>query len=97
MALLEALAMERPVVATRVGGVPEVVEHGVNGLLVDPADTLSLIGSIRELIEDRPKAISLGKAGRARIEQEFSANLMAARMLGMYRGLLNDVVTTPTK
>jgi glycosyltransferase involved in cell wall biosynthesis len=97
MALLEALAMERPVVATRVGGVPEVIEHGVNGLLVDPADTLSLVRAIRELIEDRSKAIRLGKAGRARIVQEFSANLMAARMLGMYRGLLKDVVTTPTQ
>jgi len=97
MALLEALALERPVVATRVGGIPEVIEHGVNGLLVDPADSSSLAGSIRELIDDRSKAAGLGKAGRIRIEREFSASLMADRMSDMYRSVLNDVVTTPIK
>lgn len=97
MALLEALAIARPVVATRVGGIPEVIEHGVNGLLVDPEDTSLLARSIRELIEDRSKAIGLGKAGRVRIEREFSANLMADRMMDMYRSLLEDVVTTPIK
>lgn len=97
MALLEALAIERPVVATRVGGIPEVIEHGVNGLLVDPGDTSLLAHAIRELIEDRSKAIGFGKAGRARIEQEFSANLMADRMMDMYRSMLEDVVTPPIK
>lgn len=98
MALLEALALERPVVATRVGGIPEVIEDGVNGLLVDPGDTSLLARSIRELIEDRSRAIGLGKAGRVRIEEEFSANLMADRMMDMYRSVLkDDVVTTPIK
>jgi glycosyltransferase involved in cell wall biosynthesis len=87
MALLEALALERPVVATRVGGIPEVVEDDVSGLLVSPGDFFSLSEGIRVLIEDRSKAISLGKAGRARIEQEFNAELMARRTLQMYQGL----------
>lgn len=91
MALLEAMAVGCPVVATRVGGIPEVIENDVNGLLVDPADALSLANAVRELLEDRSKALSFGDKGRARIEQEFSASLMAARMLGMYRSVLSDV------
>lgn len=89
MALLEALALERPVVATRVGGIPEVVVHGVNGLLVNPSDPVLLANSIRELIEDPSKAISFGKAGRVRIEQKFTAELMAARTAGIYQALSN--------
>ena len=89
MALLEALALERPVVATRVGGIPEVVIHGVNGLLVNPSDPVLLANSIRELIEDPSRAISFGKAGRVRIEQKFTAELMAARTAGIYQALSN--------
>lgn len=87
MALLEALAMELPVVATRVGGIPEVVDHGVNGLLVTPADVQSLLESIRALIDDPFRASRLGKAGRARIEKEFTAEHMAERMAEIYASL----------
>lgn len=90
MVLLEALALQRPVVATRVGGIPEVIEHGVNGLLVDPSDANSLVSSIRELIETPSKASRLGNAGRARVEHEFNAQLMAATTAEMYQCVLSD-------
>ena len=87
MVLLEALALRRPVIASRVGGIPEVVEHGVSGLLVEPMDASSLANSVVELIENRSKAINLGATGRARIEKEFKASLMAAKTREMYLNL----------
>ena len=87
MALLEALAMELPVVATRVGGIPEVIDHGVNGLLVTPADVQLLAESVRALIDDQFRARNLGKAGRARIEKEFTAERMAERIAEIYTSI----------
>lgn len=91
MALLEALALERAVVATRVGGVPEVIEHGVHGLLVESGDDAALRNALQELLENPGKAATLGKAGHARVEQEFSAALMAERTVKMYYDVLSGI------
>lgn len=87
MVLLEALALRRPVIATRVGGIPEVVSHGISGLLVNPADADELSSSIRALIKDSNKAAAFGEAGRRKVEREFGAENMAARTANMYRSL----------
>ncbi len=81
--------MERAVVATRVGGVPEVIEHGVHGLLVESGDDAALRSALQELLENPGKAATLGKAGRARVEREFSAALMAERTVKMYYDVLS--------
>lgn len=64
ISLLEAQASAKPVVATRVGGVPEAVLEGVTGILVPPADPGALASAIKSLIEDRSKAIEMGEAAR---------------------------------
>lgn len=90
MALLEAMAMELPVVATRVGGIPEVIDHGVSGLLVTPGDIQLLVESIQELIDDQFRSQSLGRAGRARMEREFTAEHMAEKTAKIYTTLSNS-------
>ena len=92
MVLLEALALQRPVVATRVGGIPEVIAQGGTGLLAEPADALSLAGFIQELIEDQSKAVRIGKAGRIRVEEEFNARSMAEKTVALYEKVLGNVV-----
>ncbi len=69
---LEAGACRKPVVATRVGGIPEVVEDGVNGYLVDPGNVEGLVERVERLIADPALRASLGDAGRARVEQDFT-------------------------
>jgi protein-tyrosine-phosphatase len=72
MALLEAMALERPVVATAVGGVPEVVTHGTDGLLVQPSDEQALADACLELARDRRRAQTIGARARKTVEARFS-------------------------
>jgi glycosyltransferase involved in cell wall biosynthesis len=69
---LEASACRKPVVATRVGGIPEVVEDGVNGYLVEPGDVDSLAARVASLIADPALRARMGKAGRTRVERDFT-------------------------
>lgn len=69
---LEAGACRKPVVATRVGGIPEVVEDGVNGYLVPPADVDTLADRVSTLIADPMLRAQMGQAGRQRVETHFT-------------------------
>ncbi|WP_173052197.1 glycosyltransferase family 4 protein [Candidatus Nitrotoga sp. AM1P] len=69
---LEAGACRKPVVATRVGGIPEAVEDGVNGYLVEPEDVDGLTARVMQLIADSALRARLGEAGRVRVEQNFT-------------------------
>jgi len=88
MVLLEALALERPVVASRIGGIPEVIEHGRSGLLVTPGAIKELAQTLISLLGDKHLAESLGKAGRKRVEGYFDAGLMAQSVAQVYRTLV---------
>jgi glycosyltransferase involved in cell wall biosynthesis len=70
--LLESMAAGIPVVATRVGGNPEVIEDGVSGLLVPPRDSAALAAAMGRLLEDEELAIRLGQAGIRRVAELFS-------------------------
>jgi glycosyltransferase involved in cell wall biosynthesis len=71
---LEAGACRKPVVATRVGGIPEVVKDGVNGYLVEAGDVQALTDRVSRLIADPVLRTGMGEAGRARVEQEFTTH-----------------------
>lgn len=71
VALMEALASERPVVATRLSGIPELVEDGVTGLLVPPGDAEALAAAVTRLVRDPALAGRLAREGRARVCREF--------------------------
>lgn len=87
MVLLEAFALKRPVIASRVGGIPEVVSHGQTGLLVSPSNAVDLASAIQDLIEDSTRMEAFGAIGREQVEREFSASMMADRMARLYRSL----------
>lgn len=86
--VIEAMAMERPVIATMVGGPEEIIESGSSGLLIPPGDSQALTESIDELLNDGAKAKRIGKSGRQRVEGLFSAELYAERIMAMYDHLL---------
>lgn len=70
---LEAGACRKPVVATNVGGIPEVIDDGVNGFLVEPGDVVGLAQRVGQLIADPAMRSRLGEAGRTRVEQFFTS------------------------
>lgn len=82
--LLEAMAMGRPIVATRVGGIPELIEDGVEGLLVPPRDPKALAGAILSLLADPDKRLRMGLAGRRKVAQGFSVEQMVAKTEKVY-------------
>jgi len=88
LVLLEALALSRPVVATDVGGIPEVIEHGISGLLVRAGKEADLARGCLALIDDPVLAQRLGRAGRKRVEGAFSAEVMAENVANVYRTLV---------
>lgn len=85
---LEAMAMGKAVIGTRVGGVPEVVRDGVDGLLVEPGDERGLADAILRLLEDRHLRLSMGTRGRKRVEENFSTQRMVEGMYNLYVELL---------
>jgi glycosyltransferase involved in cell wall biosynthesis len=85
---LEAMACARPVVAARVGGLPEIVEDGRTGVLAPPGDSTALAAAVSRLL-DRPQlGVEMGKRGRRRAETMFSIGLFNARYRSLYSGLL---------
>ena len=84
---LEAMAAGLPVVATRVGGVPELVVDGETGLLVEPEDAAALAGALDALTGDDSTRGRLGEAGARRARELFDADRMATRMLALYESL----------
>ncbi|MEP6890769.1 MAG: glycosyltransferase [Nitrospirota bacterium] len=88
MALLEAMAASRAVVASRVGGIPEIVEDGIEGFLVEPMDVNGLAERCQRLIESPDVARKMGDQARKRVERDFSATAMAERVALVYRDLL---------
>ncbi len=90
MALIEAAAAGRPVVATDVGGVRTVVEQGVSGLLVPARSPDDLAGAIRRLASDRALAASMGEAARRAATARFGIDRFVAAHAQLYASLLDD-------
>jgi glycosyltransferase involved in cell wall biosynthesis len=88
-AFVEAMAMQKPVIGTRVGGVPEVIDDGRNGLLVDPRDPAGLADAIVRLLRSPDLAAAMGERGRQIATTEFSVERMCQRMQALYEALLH--------
>ncbi len=87
---LEAMACQTPVVASAVGGILEVVEDGVTGLLVPPRHPARLAEALTALLADRGRAEAMGKAGRVRVEERFSWSSVAARTETLYAEAIEE-------
>jgi glycosyltransferase involved in cell wall biosynthesis len=90
MILLEAMACRVPVIASDVGGVPEIITHGYNGLLVKPGEAGSLGEALLFMIRNREEARRMGEAGRSRVLGEFSLEKEAEAYGRLYRSCLEN-------
>jgi glycosyltransferase involved in cell wall biosynthesis len=86
--LAEAMAAQKPIVASRVGGVPEMVEHGCNGLLVPPGDPAILAEACLQILQNSDQAGIMGRAGREIVEQRFNIRRQAQQLSELYQELL---------
>jgi glycosyltransferase involved in cell wall biosynthesis len=82
--LLDAMACARPIVATRAGGIPEIIEDGVTGVLVAPRDAASLAHAIVRMLRDESLRHRMGAAGAARVRERFTVERMAAETARVY-------------
>jgi glycosyltransferase involved in cell wall biosynthesis len=85
--ILDAMACHLPVVATKVGGIPEVVIHGKTGLLVSPRNPSALARAILKLYENRELAARFGQMGYEVVHEKFSAESMAEKIILLYENL----------
>ena len=88
VSLLQASCARLPIVASRVGGIPEAVRDGETGLLVEPGDPVELARALIRLLSDASLRQRLGQAGRRWVEEAFSADLMVDGNLAIYREVL---------
>ena len=90
MSILEAMAAGLPVIATAVGGVPELVHDGVTGLLVPPRDPASFAAAIGSLLGDPVLREKMGSAGRTRVQTVFDLQTFLDAHRESYRTVLSD-------
>lgn len=88
VSLLQACVAGVPIVAGRAGGIPEIIDHGVNGYLIEPGDSEALARYVIELLLDRDKAVAFGRSGQRIVAEKFSIERMVAGNLDVYRGIV---------
>lgn len=89
MVILEAMACGVPIVATTVGDIPEMIEHGVSGLLVPPGDIAALSNALAYLLDHPEKAWDMGAAAKRRVGEQFTSKAMAQAYLALYSSVLS--------
>ena len=87
--ILEAMSMRKPVVATRVGGIPELITNGAEGILVEPGNSLQLAEAITNVLSDSSCRERFGSNARKRVEREFTWETIAKKTLEFYTNLLS--------
>jgi glycosyltransferase involved in cell wall biosynthesis/tRNA A-37 threonylcarbamoyl transferase component Bud32 len=90
VALMEAMAAQRPVVASALSGIPELVDHERTGLLVEPGNAAALAEAIRQILADRDRAAEMGRRGRERVREQFVLSSTVAQLLEAF-----DAVNEP--
>ena len=89
MAVLEAMALGRPVVAAAAGGVPGIVKDGETGLLIPPGDPIALAEGLRRILDDPSQARRLAKAAQVMVETEYGLEPMVRATEEVYRRVLH--------
>ena len=91
MVILEAAAAGVPVAGARIGGIPDLIEHGKTGLLFDPRQRADMAGSIRQLLADRPAALRMAATARQAAWERFHPAAVATKHLDIYRQVLQNL------
>lgn len=86
--LLQAMAMEKPVIGTKVGGIGEAIENEVNGYLVEPNNPSALSDAIIKLLQDKEKSRTMAIEGRKIVQQKYTIESMCEKMFDLYSSLL---------
>ncbi len=97
LSVLEAMAYAKPVVASRIGGIPEIVRDGETGLLFEPKNTGELSRHIGTLLDDASLRTKFGTAARRIVETEYSLAKHGATLQSLYESLIAPVVRTPAR
>jgi glycosyltransferase involved in cell wall biosynthesis len=87
---IEAMAAGLPVIASAVGGLVDLIDHGRTGLLTAPGDSASLASALQYLIDDRERAMAIGRAARAEVQRRYSFDRMIAAFEDLYLAGLTD-------
>lgn len=95
MVLLEAMSCSLPIISTRVGDIDRIIEQGVSGLIVEPADPAMLQQALQKVLTDPDYAKRMGAAARTRVEQYFSSTQMAREYLALYERVMKENATSP--
>ncbi len=85
-----AYAFEKPVIATRIGGLPDMIEHGQTGLLVAPGEVHALAEAICQLLRDRSGRIAMGRAGKRKLDEQCAPSVVVPQTLEVYRQAIAD-------
>lgn len=96
MTVIESFACGTPVIGSRIGGIPEQVMHGVNGLLFEPADAAGLAEQMQRLLDNRAEALEMGRAGRRQIESINGPDAHYEQTMAAYRSILPQAVNRNT-
>jgi len=96
IAVLEAMAMRKPVVATRTGGIPEIVQEGKTGILVPPGEPNKLAQAIVDLLQDSTRRVAMGRSARNRVETMFTVEAMMDKLTAAYGLLLGKETSLPS-
>ena len=86
-ALMEAMALEVPVISTKISGIPELIENGKEGFLVKPENVEQLANALKILLQDEDIRRKMGKRGRKKIEEKFNINKEIEKLLKIWRGV----------
>jgi glycosyltransferase involved in cell wall biosynthesis len=85
--ILEAMSLQKPIVATNIGGIPEIITNGIEGILVEPRNNMQLADAILHMFSDSSKRRRLGINARKKVEREFTWEKIAAKTLKLYKSM----------
>ncbi len=83
--IIEAMAAERPIIASKVGGIPELIKHNQNGLLVEPRDSQQICQSIKKILDNPALEQKFAQKNRQKISEKFSLKKMARETISLYQ------------
>jgi glycosyltransferase involved in cell wall biosynthesis len=89
MALLEAMASRVPVIATKVGAIPNVIEDGISGMLIPPRDPKAIVDAVNSLLSNGHSAQEMAQKGFERVRDNFSSKIMSEKYMAVYKELLS--------